>query len=277
MLGVYAEQSYRAPAVAGMFYPNDPKAIRQTLDAWFQTGKSLRARWRAALVPHAGWIYSGRIAAQVLSGIAIPRTVIILAPKHHPGGSNWAIAPWERWLFPGGEVAANLELTRELANKIPGLEIDPRPHLAEHAIEVQLPLLAYQRPDVEIVAITIGQTDLASCQRFAKALAPAVAAEIDDVLFIISSDMNHFASDQQNRKLDRLALEQLEKLSADGLYTVCEQHHITMCGMLPAVIVLKTLQELQLLHRAELVAYDTSATVSGDYAKVVGYAGMRFN
>ncbi len=277
MLGVYAEQSYRAPAVAGMFYPDSPETIDHTLEEWFGHLQTERRPWRAALVPHAGWVYSGRIAAQVFAAIRIPSTVVFLCPKHHPGGAALAVAPWEKWLFPGGEVAVDLELARELADQVPGLEMDARPHMVEHAIEVQLPLLAHERRDARIVAITVGPTQLDACGRLATAMAKVVQPRLDDILFVISSDMNHFADDAENRRLDQLAMQQLEQLRPDGLYTTCHRHGITMCGMLPAVIVLKTLQELDSLHHAQRVAYATSATVSGDTQRVVGYAGMLFD
>lgn len=276
MLGIHAEQAYRSPAVAGLFYPNAPDAIDQTLRAWFGHFEENRQRWRAAMLPHAGWIYSGRIAAQVFAEIEIPSTVVFLCPKHGPGGASWAVAPWEKWLFPGGEVDADLELSRALASQVPDLEMDARPHATEHAIEVHLPLLAYRQPRARIVAITVGSSDIESCGRFAQAMAETVRPRIDSLLFVISSDMHHFADDTENQRLDKLALRQLEQLDPDGLYSVCRQHHITMCGMSAAVIVLKTLQELGLLQRAKRVAYSTSASVSGETERVVGYAGMLF-
>ncbi|HEV7222228.1 MAG TPA: AmmeMemoRadiSam system protein B, partial [Pirellulales bacterium] len=92
----------------------------------------------------------------------------------------------------------------------------------------------------------------------------------------ISSDMNHFASDEENRRLDELALAALETLDPERLYETVTRQHISMCGLLPAVIVLETLRQLGQLHRAERVAYATSADAGGDRRRVVGYAGMLF-
>ncbi|MBM4093091.1 MAG: AmmeMemoRadiSam system protein B, partial [Planctomycetes bacterium] len=140
-----------------------------------------------------------------------------------------------------------------------------------------LPLLAHLAPQTRIVGITIGQTDLAQCGQIASAVADVLRDRLDSVHLLISSDMNHFASDVENRRLDELALQALDRLDPDLLFATCHQQRISMCGMLPAVIVLKTLQNLHALHRAVRVDYATSAEVSGDDRQVVGYAGMLFD
>ena len=144
---------FRAPAVAGMFYPDDPREIQHVLDGWLAEADVPRQRWRAALVPHAGWVYSGHIAAAVFARIQFPSTLIVLCPKHHPGGPTWAVGPWSRWLFPGGGIDVDVQLVSELADAVPGLEVDHRPHVAEHAIEVQLPILARLAPAARIVPV----------------------------------------------------------------------------------------------------------------------------
>ncbi len=265
----------RDPAVAGMFYPANAARIDETLDQWFGASQQ-REKWRAALVPHAGWVYSGRIAAEVLNRVEMPGTIVILCPKHHAGGAECAIAPWQRWVFPGGSLQADVALSRRLAEQVAGLVLDDRPHRQEHAIEVQLPLLARLAPHSRIVSIAIGHLDLPDCETMADQLAETLHEQLDDLLWIISSDMNHFASDDENRRLDALALGALEQLDPQQLYTVCRKHRITMCGMLPAVIVLTLLRHRNLLHEARQVAYDTSAAASGDRSRVVGYAGMLF-
>ncbi|MBM4089963.1 MAG: AmmeMemoRadiSam system protein B, partial [Planctomycetes bacterium] len=133
----------RVAAVAGMFYPAKPAEMRRMIDAWLVPGDRPTQAWRAAIVPHAGWVYSGRIAANVLSRIAFPPTVIVLCPKHRHGGAPRAVAPWQRWLFPGGVLESDQLLAKSLAARVPGLELDDTPHRAEHAIEVLLPLLAH--------------------------------------------------------------------------------------------------------------------------------------
>jgi AmmeMemoRadiSam system protein B len=232
--------------------------------------------WSAAMVPHAGLRFSGPVAAAVLRRLAIPRTVIVLGPKHTPLGMEWAVAPHQRWSFPGGSMASDPELARALAAAIPGLALDAAAHQREHAIEVELPFLARLAPQARVVGIAVGEGDLASCRRFAEGLAAVLRRREDRPLLLVSSDMNHFATDVETRRLDGLALEALEGLDPQEVYRTVRRNHISMCGVLPAVIVLETLRRLGGLSRAERVGYATSADAGGDPGRVVGYAGMLF-
>jgi AmmeMemoRadiSam system protein B len=267
----------RPPAVAGTFYPADPSKVTRMIDQWCAGAASEQGPWRAALIPHAGWIFSGRIAAEVLQRIHMPSTIVILCPKHRAGGAECAIAPWQRWAYPGGTLETNVPLAEQLAREVPGLQFDERPHRLEHAIEVQLPLLSRFAPDSQIVGISIGRIELPQCQNMAASLAHLLRDQPGDILLVISSDMNHFADDVENRRLDELALEALDQLDPERLYHTCRREQISMCGMLPAVIVLTALQRLDRLHRAVRVNYTTSAEASGDRSRVVGYAGMLFD
>ena len=169
------------------------------------------------------------------------------------------------------------DLARQLADAIPGLELDSAAHQQEHAIEVQLPLLAKLAPDTRVVGITIGAGDLARCCEFAEGLAGVLRGMQPRPLLVVSSDMNHFANEQENRRLDEIALEAIETLDPAKVYdTVVSRHNISMCGVRPVVIVMETLRQLEQLNRCQRVGYATSAEVSGDSSRVVGYAGMLF-
>jgi AmmeMemoRadiSam system protein B len=265
----------RPAAVAGKFYDGDPAQLSQTV-ARLLAGDRKPEPWPAAMVPHAGYQYSGRIAADVLKRIQIPKTVIVLSPSHTGQGMEWAVAPHQTWSLPGMEIASDFMLARRLCQAIPGLEMDAVAHQHEHGIEVELPLLAHLAPDVKVVGIVIGQGDLSSCQRFAKGLAEVMRAREDKPLLLISSDMNHYASDAENRRLDAMALAALDKRDPAELFDVVTRHNISMCGLLPAVIVLETLKLLGGWNKATKVGYATSADATGDTSRVVGYAGMLF-
>jgi AmmeMemoRadiSam system protein B len=107
-------------------------------------------------------------------------------------------------------------------------------------------------------------------------LAEVLRRRADKPLLVISSDLNHYASDVENRRLDAIALAALERLDPSGVYGTIAQHKISMCGLLPAVVVLETLRQMGTLRTSQRVAYATSAEVSGDASRVVGYAGMLF-
>lgn len=265
----------RQPSAAGSFYPADPAALARMVDGFLQPGVTAES-WPAALLPHAGLAYSGRLAAAVLQRIRIPRTVIVIGPKHTGLGMDWAVAPHQTWAFPGGSLESDFMLARQLCQAIPGLEMDAAAHQREHAIEVELPILARLAPQTRVVGLAIGPGDLAGCQRAAEGLAGVLKEREDRPLLLISSDMNHYATDAENRRLDAIALDALERLDPTELYQTVTNNQISMCGLLPAVIVLHTLRLLGGLNRAERVGYATSADVSGDKSRVVGYAGMLF-
>jgi AmmeMemoRadiSam system protein B len=263
----------RPAAVAGQFYPADETQLARMVDDLLRGERAAEA-WPAAMVPHAGLVFSGRIAANVLKRIRIPRTVIVIGPKHTALGMEWAIAPHQTWTFPGGELESDFGLAHRLADAIDGLELDALAHQREHAIEIELPLLARLAPQTRVVGIAIGSGDLASCRRFAAGLAEVLKGREDRPLLLISSDMNHYATDAENRRLDAMALAAMEQLDPAVLYDTVTRNHISMCGVLPAVIVLETLRLLGRLKRAKRLDYATSADVNGDTSRVVGYAGM---
>jgi AmmeMemoRadiSam system protein B/AmmeMemoRadiSam system protein A len=271
----FSGQAIRPPAVAGMFYPGTKEEIDRWLDEHLPTGNP-RSSCAAAMVPHAGWTYSGKIAADVLSRIEFPKTIIIIGPKHTPLGVDWAVAPHAKWSLPGGELDSDPELAKRLAERIPGLELDALAHQKEHGIEVELPIIRRLAPGSKVVGIALGGGTLEKLSEFAERLAEVIREMPESPLLLISSDMNHFASDTETRRLDELALSELDKLDAEGLFRTTTEHHISMCGMRPAVVILKTLQHLGRLNESQRAGYATSADATGEKSRVVGYAGMLF-
>jgi AmmeMemoRadiSam system protein B/AmmeMemoRadiSam system protein A len=265
----------RPPAVAGTFYPVEAEALGRLVDELL-AGECSKSRWSAALVPHAGLRFSGRIAADVLKRIEMPRSVIIIGPKHTTQGVEWAVAPQQTWALPGFTVESDFVLARRLTQGIPGLEMDAAAHQREHAVEVELPFLARLAPQTRVVGIALEQSDLGACLRFAEGLADVISDRAERPLLLISSDMNHFAADAENRRLDALAMDALERLDPEYLYKTVTQNGISMCGLVPAVIILETLRRLGGLKKSQRIAYATSADVTGDPSRVVGYAGMLF-
>jgi AmmeMemoRadiSam system protein B len=229
------------------------------------------------MVPHAGLVYSGALAAAVLNRLEFPARVIVIGPKHTRFGVDWAVSPHESWSIPSGRVASDPEVARVLTDAIPGLKLDAAAHLREHAIEVELPFLARLAPRSKVIGVAIGGGDWEHCQRFAEGLAGLIRNLPEPPLLLISSDMNHFATDRENRLLDEVALRAMERLDPAHLLDTVTSHDISMCGVLPAVIVMETLRRLGGLTTFERVGYATSADVTGDTSRVVGYAGVLLN
>ena len=171
-------------------------------------------------------------------------------------------------------------LARQLCQAIPGLEMDAAAHQREHAIEVELPLLARLAPESKVVGIAIGHGDLESCRRFAEGLAGLLRERKERPLLLISSDMNHFATDAETRRLDELALAALERGDPEALYeTVTRQQHQHVrraAGGDRAGNAAPAGRRSSRIDpsRAERVGYATTADVTGDTSRVVGYAGM---
>jgi AmmeMemoRadiSam system protein B len=272
------DSDVRVPAFAGMFYPRDAAEINRTLDGWL--GQMSEAEsWAGALVPHAGWVYSGRLAAAVFRRVKFPEQVIVLAPRHGPVGADWAVAPHATWRLPGCSLQSDPELARLLVQSVDGLEFDAAAHAQEHAIEVQLPFIARLAPRARVVGITIGHPragrgKLDDLQRFGRQMADALKGLDERPLLVISSDMNHYADDGETRRRDRLALESLASLDPERLYRTVRDNRISMCGAAPAVVVLAALRGLDAIHSCCEVGYATSADVSGDVCRCVGYAGI---
>jgi AmmeMemoRadiSam system protein B len=267
----------RPPGVAGRFYPADPDELARLVDNLLSTSERSPESWAAAMVPHAGLLFSGQIAASVFNRLRIPSLVFVLGPKHTRDGVNWAVAPHEWWSIPGATIRSDPRVARALVQAIPGLQLDAAAHRNEHAIEVELPLLARLASETRVVGLAVGGGDWDHCRQFAHGLTQVIRSLPEPPLLLISSDMNHFATDRENRRLDEIALQAMERLEPENLLASVTEHNISMCGVLPAVIVMETLRQLGGLNTCQRVGYATSGDVTGDTTRVVGYAGVLLN
>jgi len=264
----------RRAAWAGQFYPAHPALLRQELEKHLaaQTGKAI-ARPIACVSPHAAYIYSGAVAGAVYARMDLPDRFILLCPNHNMRGAPLAIMSEGTWQTPLGEARIDSSLAAALQKKCRLLSEDARAHAKEHALEVQLPFLQMLRPQMQFVPIAVGTDAYDALENLGHALAEAVAAAGRTVLIVASSDMNHFEDDDLTRQKDRLAIDQVLALDPRGLHDTVRHEHISMCGYCPTVSALVAARQLG-ARDAELVRYATSAEASGDYSRVVGYAGM---
>ncbi len=263
----------RPAAVAGMFYPGDPQQLESELGELFPQPPQA-GEWPGVMVPHAGWTYSGRLAAATLSRVTMPQVAVVLCPKHRGQGAAWSVAPHDVWELPMANLQSDRPLAMRLAEGIDGLQADGEAHAGEHAIEVLLPMLGYLAPEIRVVGISIGAAPLDQLLNFGDQLAEVLEGLPERPLLVISSDLNHFADEQTTRQLDQLALDAMESLDPTLLYETVRENRISMCGISAAVIVMQALRRWGVLERAELVGHTTSAEASGDTQRVVGYGGM---
>ena len=226
-------------------------------------------------MPHAGYIYSGEVAGAIYTRVAVPSRTIILCPNHTGFGVPLSIMSRGSWQTPLGVVEIDSEMAMALMASNPDLEEDFEAHRREHAIEVQLPFLQHILPGTgtRFVPITIGVSGWEPLERLGKAIAETIQRIDRSTLIIASSDMNHYESDAITRVKDARALEPLLKLDARSLHEIVRREKISMCGVGPATAMIVASRLLG-ATQADLVKYATSAEVSRDFNRVVGYAGV---
>jgi len=264
----------RQPAVAGRFYPSDPRELMREVDAFIaQAPVPQRVRARGCVVPHAGYMYSGHVAGAVFARIQLPARFIILCPRHFPQGQPLAILSEGAWRTPLGDAKVDSELAAELKRACPLLREDSVAHKMEHSLEVQLPFLQRLAGEFRFVPIAVGTDRFGSLEQLGQAMAEVIAAQAEPVLVVASSDMNHYESDAITRRKDNRAIAKLLALDPRGLYDTVRSEGITMCGYGPAVAML-TATKQNGATRVDLVKYATSGDVTGDREEVVGYAGL---
>lgn len=264
----------RHPAVAGRFYPRDRASLRDEAGSYL-TNVTSTAPTQAigCIAPHAGYMYSGHVAGAVFARIVVPQCCLVLCPNHTGMGPALSIMSEGEWETPLGNVAIDTALAESLKQRFPALQEDSAAHRAEHAAEVELPFLQMRQPDLRFVPIAVGTRQFETLEHLGQAIADVIAAQKQPMLIVASSDMNHYESDTVTRVKDHRALERVLTLDPRGLYDLVTQQDISMCGFGPAVAMLTAARKLGATS-AELVKYATSADVSGDRERVVGYAGI---
>ena len=266
----------RLPAVAGRFYPANPEELTPLVRKYAMPQPDTKPQSvKACLVPHAGYMFSGHIAGAVFARIVLPQRIVILGVRHFPRGESLAINTGGAWRTPLGDAPIDEALAAALLQECPILREDRVAHAAEHSLEVQLPFLHVLSPAFSFVPIALGTVRFDDLVAVGEALAHVLAAN-PEVLLLTTSDLNHYENDATTRLKDKKAIDQILALNPRGLYDVCRNEDVSMCGLGPAVAMLTALRVLAAKH-AELVRYATSGDVSGDTTSVVGYAGFIFS
>lgn len=264
----------RRAAWADQFYPAHPDLLNQELERCLGPAPAEKiADPIGCVAPHAGYVYSGPIAGAVYSRLELPERFIVLCPNHTGQGAPLALMPEGEWETPLGDARIDGDLALGVKQGCRLLSDDVRAHEEEHSLEVQLPFLQKLRPDLQFVPISVGTEAYEALDMLGHALADAVRGRSRRTLIVASSDMNHYESDELTRIKDRRAIEQILALDPRGLYETVRRERISMCGYCPTVAMLVAALDLGARH-AELIRYGTSAEVSGDFSRVVGYAGI---
>ncbi len=264
----------RRPRVAGQFYPFDADTLSKEVMGFLSTEASeAKEEVLAVIAPHAGYIYSGAVAGKVYSSVKIPDDIILIGPNHTGLGAPAAIMAEGEWSVPNGSLRINEILAERLLASSGLFTRDETAHMNEHSLEVQLPFIYELNPGARIVPITVMGHEYAECAEMGRAIAAVIKGCDKEVLIAVSSDMNHYESDKISRIKDHLAIDKILALDPEGLLSITGEEAISMCGVVPSTIALTAAIELG-ASVARLIDYDTSATASGDYSHVVGYAGV---
>lgn len=262
----------RNPIVAGQFYPGSPSLLEAQIKDFIDE-QAPREEVIGLVSPHAGYIYSGPVAGAVISRIRFKDTFIIMGPNHTGIGKRFSIMTQGTWTTPLGEVEIDSELGKKILAASAPLEEDHVAHLEEHSIEVQIPFLQYFKRDVKIVPIVLSHGTGTTYKEIGKGIARAIRDVNREAVIMASSDMTHYEPQESANRKDNQAIEAILELNEDELLKRVEELHITMCGYAPTVSLLSACKELG-ARQAELVRYQTSGDVTGDYRSVVGYAGI---
>ncbi len=268
----------RLPAVAGTFYPADKeeleKAIRLSFLSKFGPGKLLKKKSSGkifgAVVPHAGYEYSGSAAAHVYKELAEaekPEIIIILGPPHtYPT----TVSMWQGadWATPLGKVSITRDVKLDW-------DKDPLPHMEEHCIEVQLPFLQTIYDKIPKILPIVVSAPLEHCIKLGKQLASALKGK--KALILASSDFTHagpaygFTPPRPVKEIDMECINNILTLNVKGL-----DEQSTICGISGIAVMLSTLKELHPTCKGKLLKYYTSSEISGDKLNSVSYAAIIF-
>lgn len=258
----------RKSKFSGSWYPADIETIKSYL-----APIKNKIAAKGILCPHAGYIYSGKTAGKVYSQITIPENIIIISPNHTGYGSKVSLFSSGQWSTPFGKIEVNTEFTQNILKNNKLISSDTLAHEQEHSIELQLPFLQALKENFKIIPLTIQFISLQACQEIGETLAKLILEKHPNTLIVASSDMSHGETLENTTKKDSLAIEKLLKLDPKGLYETVIANSITMCGFIPAAIMLYALKKLG-ATKANLIEQTNSYKVSKNADYIVGYAGI---
>lgn len=268
----------RQPAVAGSFYPGEPSRLAKTIAEMLAKAEkpSIPGDIIGLIAPHAGYIYSGPVAAYAYKAIQGMEysDVIVIAPSHVEAFAGAAVYPGDAYATPLGNIEINKELSSKIASYSKLIKLSDLGHRSsyrggEHSLEVQLPFLQTMLEDFRLVAIVVGSQDMKTCQDLAESIVKA-CPERNDVLIVASSDLSHFHDYETAIKLDSRVEELVNSYDYNQLFKELEQQKIEACGGGPIITLMMATEKMG-ASDIKVVKYANSGDVTGDRSAVVGY------
>lgn len=257
---------------AGQFYSDKKEILRQGIKQYFS--KAIRlpdiGRILGLIVPHAGYMYSGQVAADAyvqLEGKRF-RTVIVVSPSHRDLFRGISVFTGKCYDTVFGEIAIDQHSAQLLVDFDDLIQSSWLGHREEHALEVQLPFLSMILGDFLLVPVVIGEQNISTCRLLAEALTPIVSQS--DVLVVASSDLSHFYSYDEAVSLDNVVIDMINSFDPESLWESLESKKCFACGGGPMVTVLIAAKNAG-AHHTKVISYKNSGDVTGDMDRVVGY------
>jgi MEMO1 family protein len=268
----YTGKRLRYPVVAGAFYPAYAKELSREIEGYLRAAPPRRISDRpiGLICPHAGYLYSGHVAAcayKQIEGLHYD-VVVVIAPSHRVYFSGASLDTREGYVTPLGVVPVDKEFSAELMKRSPLFQDFPPAHSQEHSLEVQIPFLQSVLKDFTLVPLVMGDQDLRTCEQIAGTLADAFADR--NVLVVASSDLSHYHPHDEAKGLDQKVLESIDRYDPRGLASELGRHRTEACGGGPIITALLIGERLG-APKAQVIKYAHSGEISGDYSAVVGY------
>ena len=231
----------------------------------------------ACVAPHAGYEYSGAVAAHSylhVSSLRDPELLVVIAPNHYGIGSGISSCDGGAWQTPLGLMQVDSTDTRRLAEATGIIEFDPVSHRHEHSLEVQLPFLqGLYGNKIPLVPISLAFQDIGTAIEIGKGLKSILEGR--KAVLVASSDLTHYEPAEMARKKDLELIERVESLDTEAFYSTLERSGITACGFGAIASVMEAAKLLG-FRKGELLKYANSGDTTGDNSQVVGYAAIRF-
>ncbi len=273
----------RSPIVSGQFYAGSKSALLKQIEQSYTSKqgpgevpkpKAGPRKIIGLVSPHAGYMYSGPVAAHGFGRLAAdgcPKSFVIIGPNHSGAGSGVSIMNSGKWGTPLGEVEVDARLADEVKLASDIIDVDPVAHTYEHSIEVQLPFLQHLFGSFKIVPICMMLQDAQTSLEVGDAIAKATVNK--DVVIIASTDMTHYESQESAEKKDKKVIAEILSMDPRGVVRTVDEEGITMCGFGAVAAMLQAAKRLG-AKKAELLKYATSGDTAGPMAQVVGYASI---
>ncbi len=267
----------RQPAVAGTFYPAEKSQLENTILGMLNDSDSEKFDGQiiGIISPHAGYVYSGRIAARAYKQIQSRQydNVIVIAPSHFEYFDGCSIY-FGDYKTPLGIVSTNIEIAQSIVSQSPGVIDSSRGHFQEHSLEVQIPFLQVCLRDFKLIPVLMGKQDYLTAKVLSNAVCTVLSnagLENQVTLIVGSSDLSHYYPDRIANEMDRIVINDIEELDEQRLYEDIQSKICEACGY-GAVISTMMIAKSLGADKSEVLAYGSSGEASQDYNSVVGYA-----